>query len=267
MKIKGNSINQEWVYTIRSITVKGVEVEPRGQKTSEILHHTVSVDMRYPVLTIPSRRLSYRFMAAEAYWILSGDDSVEGIAPWNSKIASYSDDGKTFFGAYGPKIVSQLKYVVEKLQTDQDTRQAGMTIWRESPPDTKDVPCTVAIFANIRNYKLNLHVFMRSSDVWLGLPYDVFNFSMLGHLICGHLLNGYISKLPVEPGNLYLTAMSSHIYHRNLDDANECSNCDLPNDETPTPSLLHQSPKLLMTTLKKIRDSSKDKDLRWWEKS
>ena len=259
-------MNHEWIETITKILAWGSNVEPRGKRTLEIPQHTVAVPMRLPVLTVPERKLSYQFMAAEAYWILSGDNTVAGISPWNKRIADFSDNGETFFGAYGPKIEYQLEYVVRKLAEDPDTRQAGLTIWRECPPQTKDVPCTVAIFASIRNSRLNLSVYMRSSDAWLGLPYDVFNFSMLGHLICCRLnQNHYVTSDKVSPGTLYLTAASSHLYEDQWAQAEalvEMPNIDIQNE---TPEILFKDESQLMWNLKVLRETKAGDAYRWWE--
>lgn len=250
-----------WLEAINDILTNGHEVSPRGKLTREIPQRTMVVDMRKPVLMVPERSLSYKFMAAEAYWILTGDDRVDTIAPYNKRIAEFSDNGETFFGAYGPKIVSQLDYVVRKLVEDQDTRQAGLTIWRENPQPTKDVPCTVAAFFNIRNNLLNAHVFMRSSDVWLGVPYDVFNFSMLAHLVCAHLRK---QGLDVLPGQLYLTAASSHLYAHNWDDAKACLVSGTLS-QNKTPSALFEDPEDCIAWLRDLRDTLPGDDLRWWE--
>jgi len=252
-----------WISSLADIMSYGSTVSPRGQETKEVLQRTMVVDMRRPVLDLSERKLSYTFMTAEAYWILNGDDSVEGIAPFNKHISQFSDDGKTFFGAYGPKIVGQLQYVVDKLVQDQDSRQAGLTIWRENPPETKDVPCTIAVFFNIRQGKLNCNVFMRSSDVWLGVPYDVFNFSMLSHLVCCLLTAEGVS---IEPGNLYLTAASSHLYARNFEAANACLESSLPGLQPKTPEKMFRSTFALMKRLSDLRYSRPgDWWLRWWE--
>lgn len=255
--------SRTWLEAVNDILTNGDLVAPRGKMTREILQRTIVVNMRKPVLRVPDRSLSYRFMAAEAFWILSGDDRVATIAPYNSRIKDFSDDGERFFGAYGPKIVAQLPYVIEKLQADEDSRQAGLTIWRECPPQTKDVPCTVAIFFNIRGGKLNAHVFMRSSDVWLGVPYDVFNFSMLSHLVCG-LLNARRRADAVSPGRLFLTAASSHLYETNWEDARRCLTSQVL-DQVETPELLWNDPTYLMSELKTIRDSRPGDACRWWE--
>lgn len=253
-----------WLEAVNDILTNGELVAPRGKLTKELPQRTMVVDMRRPVLLVPERSLNYRFMAAEAYWILSGDDTVTGIAPYNSRIAEFSDDGERFFGAYGPKILGQLDYVVTKLKADHDTRQAGLTIWRENPPATKDVPCTVAVFFSLRGRLLNAHVFMRSSDVWLGVPYDVFNFSMLAHLVCGLLNDDRASAELYEPGRLHLTAASSHLYEINWADAKLCLGSSVV-DQTPTPKLLWNDYLALLERLKELRDTKPGHELRWWE--
>jgi thymidylate synthase len=249
-----------WLLTLSDLLKHGLHVAPRGQATTEILQHTMVVDMRYPVVLLPERKLSEKFLGAEAHWILSGDDRVETIAPYNTRIAEFSDDGLTFFGAYGPRLVEQLDYVVEKLKSDKDTRQAGLTLWRPNPPQTKDVPCTVAMFFNIRDGKLNAHVFMRSSDVWLGVPYDVFNFSMIAHLICCRLGGGVY-----EPGSLHLTAASRHLYLRDMDKARECLAAGCVRHAgraAPTPPAIFRDEDWLMETLSDIRAGIKE--AKWW---
>jgi thymidylate synthase len=256
-----------WKNTIREIITTGIRVAPRGRPTMEILQHTISIDMTRPVLNIDARKLSYKFMAAEAFWILLGSDLVVDIAGYNSRIADFSDDGKKFFGAYGPKIVSQMDYVVGKLVKDRDTRQAGLTLWRENPPETKDVPCTIAMFFNIREHKLNAHVFMRSSDVWLGLPYDVFNFSMVAHKVCAmvnmHTQSSDGSQITV-PGTLFLTAASSHLYEDNYADAVDCLQ-EITRPQNQTPETMYLNSLSLDISLMDLRDTKFGDALRWWE--
>ena len=147
-----HNANFEWLSELSWAFNKGNDVTPRGQLTKEVLQQTSIVSMRRPVITLPERKLSTKFLGGEAYWILSGDNRVETIAPYNKNIVNYSDDGVTFFGAYGPRILSQLDYVIDKLKSVADTRQAVLTIWRENPPETKVVPCTVSVQFLIRDH-------------------------------------------------------------------------------------------------------------------
>lgn len=266
-----NTATQTWLTGLNDLLKHGAEISPRGQPTLELPQRTFTIDMKHPVVMATERKLNYKFMAAEAYWILSGDDQVKTIAPYNKRIAEFSDDGVVFFGAYGPKIHQQLPYVVVKLLMDPDTRQAGLTIWRESPPETKDVPCTVALFWQLRANRLNCHAFMRSSDIWLGLPYDLFNFSMLSHKVCAQLNEARTNEDPVNPSNiqpgaLFLTAASSHLYQRDADLARVCATvAGQLFTEAATPPLLWLSDRLLMERLKDARDNRPNS--RWWEKT
>lgn len=253
-------MNVEWLRLISTTLEHGEERAPRGKLTRDLRQHTIVIDARFCVLAIPARKLNYHFMAAEAYWILSGDDRVATIAPWNIKIAEFSDDGERFFGAYGPKVKAQLPYVIEKLLEDRDTRQAGLTLWRESPPKTKDIPCTISIFFSLVDNQLSCHVYMRSSDQWLGLPYDLFNFSMLTHLVCCRY-NERHGGDTISPGWLFLTAASSHLYEPQWGLAQACLDENRVELTYSTPELMYVDENYLMATLKRLRD---DKTNRWW---
>lgn len=259
--------NTAWAWSLERVFEDGGLVSPRGMKTRELQNDTITCALDRPVVVEPARKLSYRFMAAEAYWILSGDDTVAGIAPWNDRIKEFSDDGVTFFGAYGPKIKDQLPWAIATLERDRDTRQAGITIWREKPVPSKDIPCTVAIWFQIREGKLDVSVFMRSNDRWLGTPYDIFNFSMLGMLVCGQL-NKY--GVVVAPGALRLTAASGHLYEKDWESARRiiAENPWMRGPEHATPSVpcnLWDGSVDLMNYLKDLRDTKPGNTLRWWE--
>ena len=270
-----HSANFEWLSELSWVLNKGNSVAPRGQVTKEALQQTAIVNMRRPVVTLEERKLSTKFLGGEAYWILSGDNRVETIAPYNKNIINYSDDGQTFFGAYGPRIMSQLDYVVDKLKSDADTRQAVLTIWRENPPATKDVPCTVAVHFMIRDHKLNCHVYMRSNDLWLGFPYDVFNFSMLSHLVCCRLNASASTNADViKPGMLYHTASSRHIYEQHFEQAEKLTKqYDLSAmtmeelkllETAETKTDMYLSEVHLMHVLDSLRKDGKSSEYKWW---
>lgn len=206
--------NGMWIGLLQQIGLIGDASSPRGQHTRELLATTSIIKMNQPIVTAPARKLGYKFQAAEAAWILSKDNRVATIKEFSKDIAKFSDDGVTFFGAYGPRIISQIYGVAAKLVEDRDSRQAVLTIWRENPPASKDIPCTVALQWVIRENMLHCIVTMRSSDVWLGWPYDVFNFSMVSGYLAIMLKKAGVW---VRLGNLYLTAGSQHLYERNED--------------------------------------------------
>ena len=187
--------------------------KPRNLKCYEVLNDDWSVDMDDPVITIPERKLSYDFMMGEAAWMLEGRNDVESVSKFANSIKRFSDNGITFYGAYGPKIIDQWPYVLDALEKDKNTRQAVINIWRENPRSSLDVPCTLSLqfFLREASDELWLHTIatMRSNDAWLGTPYDTFNFSAISFYLC-LLLNQRETKCKL--GKLTIQAGSRHLY-------------------------------------------------------
>lgn len=200
-------LNSAYSGIAKTLIGTGASVSPRGLKTREQLG--VSLRVERPLQNIlyhPARHLNYKFMVAEFLWILFGYDDVKTISKYNSKYVDYSDDGVSLWGAYGPRLQVNLPYALGKLKEDHDTRQAVVEIWRTPWQPTKDVPCTLTLQFIWRD-ELNLIVNMRSSDIWLGLPYDYYVFSQLLNLMC--------YRLDAYPGFIQLNLGSSHLYESN----------------------------------------------------
>lgn len=235
------TVNAEWQRLLRHILQYGSQCRPRNMTTKEIIGFQTDVPMSAPVITLKERNLGYKFLTAEAAWIASGDNRVSTIKPYSKMIAQFSDDGYSYFGAYGPKFVDQVSYVVEALVRDPVSRQAVINIWREKPAQTRDVPCTLSFQYFLRQsgtenqYELHCAATMRSSDAWLGWPYDVHNFSALAAFVMILLRKRFADQRVQEKlreedrvvpeirlGRLYLTAGSQHLYKRDWEDAQKC---------------------------------------------
>lgn len=212
-----SSADSAWVDLLNDVLRAGAPVAPRGQKTLELLAYRKIFDMRFPVVTNDKRQLGYRFMPASAAWILSGDCRVATIAPFSKEISRFSDDGEIFAGAYGPRVARQLPAVIGNLAKDPMSRQAVIDIWEGINRFSKDVSCTLSVQFLLRGGWLHTIVSMRSSDAWLGWPYDVFDFTMLSGLVALHLRDktGRAWKL----GTLTMNCGSQHLYERNWEDA------------------------------------------------
>lgn len=115
--------------------------------------------------------------------------------------------------------VGQLHALIWLLKNKPDSRQAIMSMWE--PNDlfcairggNFDIPCTLSLNFLIRDGKLNLTATMRSNDVWLGTPYDVFCFTALQRLIA--------EVLEIPTGWYQHNVMSMHLYARNVKKASE----------------------------------------------
>lgn len=215
LSIENESFGDAWYYLLYDLIRDGDGNLARGLPTRELLGVSVKVtNARNCILDHPRRNLNFKFMVAEWLWIVSGSNNLEDIARYNSKLREFSDDGSTLAGAYGPRLIPQLLWALTALHNDGDSRQVVMSIWTPNPAPSKDIPCTLGIQLFIRKAALHGIVTMRSSDVWLGLPYDFFCFAQL--LAC------FAGELGTRVGSLQFNLGSSHLYESNLVEAQGC---------------------------------------------
>ena len=221
MKNIMHTADVQWRSRLSSLLRDGMGAAPRGKQVLEQLHASIAVNIEESLVSDSMRKLNYRFAAAEALWIIQGHNEVEILAKYNPRMRDFSDDGLILAGAYGPRLVPQFKWVVDKLLEDESTRQAVASIWTPNPEPSKDIPCTIALTFMVRNGMLHCHAFMRSSDVWLGVPYDLFSFSQVALFILAkyNSIKRFESAHAIMPGRLYLTAASSHLYAEHFDSA------------------------------------------------
>lgn len=257
--VDSSNFAEGWVNLLAKIIVNGRGSSPRDQATKELIPAQLYItDMRNNILNHPARGLSFRFMVAEWLWITAGYHDVATIARYNKNIAQFSDDGVTFNGAYGPRIQPQMAYLLNTLQKP-DSRQAVASIWTPNPGPSKDIPCTLTWQMFVRDGKLHAIVNMRSSDIWLGLPYDFFNFSMMSMEVAG--------SLNLEPGSMTFNLGSSHLYRRDLDKAMEVQDRSSEMDfvrTNPLPGLCPAD--LIFKTVDLMDDHTIARDHHWvWE--
>lgn len=211
------------------------EAAPRGQKVKELIGASFTLNNpRARLIASKVRNVNYGFAVGEFCWYARGDNDLTTMAYYNKRMPGFSDDGETLNSAYGRRILgeyfgndgsSQWESVLEELKRDSDSRRAIMVI--NQPRDlakavsvgSKDVPCTLALQLLIRDRKLHLSVTMRSNDVWWGLPYDVFSFTLLQECFMMTLRR---EGVPVDDvGRYHHHAGSLHLYERHFKEADE----------------------------------------------
>lgn len=147
----------------------------------------------------------------ELSWYLAGSRDVRFIGYYLPHYKEFSDDGKTVYGAYGPRMFGkvgprQVDNVINLLKKKSDSRQAVIQLFDASDivDEHKDIPCTCTLQFLIRQNRLHMITNMRSNDAFLGLPHDVFAFTMLQEIVA--------RSLDVELGTYKHAVGSLHLY-------------------------------------------------------
>ena len=150
----------------------------------------------------------------ELCWYLAKTDDLHFIEYYLSAYKKFAD-GDKLLGAYGPRLydwrgIDQMSSVGRLLETKQDTRQAVVQLFDSSDltGEQRDVPCTCTLQFLLRKGKLHLIAHMRSNDAYLGLPHDIFCFTMLQEIMARSLSAGL--------GTYKHVVGSLHLYERDI---------------------------------------------------
>ncbi len=147
----------------------------------------------------------------ELLWYLAGSNELAFIAYYIKRYRKESSDGRTIHGAYGPRLfnlhgVDQVRNVINLLKRRRDSRRAVIQLFDASDleRDYKEIPCTCTLQFMVRRGRLHMFTSMRSNDAFLGLPHDVFVFTMLQEI--------FARTLDVEVGEYMHAVGSLHLY-------------------------------------------------------
>ena len=112
--------------------------------------------------------------------------------------------------------IDQLKIVLEKLYKDPTDRRLIVTAWRPDELDQMALPACHLLWQLIvsqASNRINMCMYMRSCDMFLGVPFNISSYAMLLNLIA--YATGY------RPGTLTMFLADLHIYENHLEQVNE----------------------------------------------
>ncbi len=176
-------------------------------------------------LPVPgNRRYWPRVAAVEVAWQLMGTRDPAFVLERAPKLWSkFVEDGslKTAYG-YRWRLHfgrDQLQLAVDELRDNPTNRQLYVSAWDPSTdglggPQPKNVPCPVGFSLTRTGRDLHCSVFIRSSDVFVGLPYDVMVYALTTDAVamsCG-----------LRPASLHVTLAHPHYYDPHAQYVEDC---------------------------------------------
>jgi thymidylate synthase len=209
-----------------------------------------NIGQQFPLLT--TKKMFFRGIVEELLWFLRGSTNAKdlqekGVHIWDGNSSrEYLDSiGKQDYveGELGPvygwqwrkfgkdygnkedsKCVDQIKYVIEELQKDNNSRRAVLSAWNPVDLDKMALPPCHILYVFYKNKDgLSCHMTMRSSDLFLGLPFNIASTALLTHILA--------KVLHIKPNEVSLSLCDAHIYEEHVEKVNiqlEKENFQLP---------------------------------------
>jgi len=153
---------------------------------------------------------------------------------WKTPIEHAQETYKDSFGSqynrqsyFHEKETDQLKNLINGLKNDPNGRRHIITAWNPGELDQMALPpChMMAQFYVNKNKELSCHMYQRSVDVFLGLPFNIASYSLFTHMIAQVCDYGV--------GELVISTGDTHIYKDHIEQVKE----QLTREEFPLPTL------------------------------
>ena len=235
------SVDKQYQNLISHILKNGLDMQDRTKIGSRsIFGHQMCFDLQegFPLLT--TKKVFFRGIIAELLWFLSGSTDAtvlqkKNVHIWdgntskeNLETLGFSDrregDGGPIYGFqmrhfgadyescdsnYEKKGFDQVAEVLRLLKTEPSSRRIVMNLWDSSKiKEMVLAPCHVLYQFQVREGKLFCHLYQRSGDVGLGVPFNIASASLMTFIfakLCGY-----------SPGSLVYTLGDAHIYQNHI---------------------------------------------------
>ncbi|MEU6718972.1 thymidylate synthase [Nonomuraea sp. NPDC046802] len=213
---RAQTFHEAYTRVLRQVTTSpDHRISTRGNASLELLD--VSFRITDPTQRVPylaTRPINLAYNWAEVLWYWSGRADLDMIGYYAPMMKASSHDGRTLTGtaygrslfAAGPDGRSQWQRVLDLLGKDNGTKRAVLSIFSPTElvtDDNPDVSCTIAAQFFLREERLHLTGYMRGNDAFMGLPSDVFSFTVLQEL-AAHLLGVQVGHYSHHVGSMHV---------------------------------------------------------------
>jgi thymidylate synthase len=153
---------------------------------------------------------------------------------WRTPILHKQDTYRDDFGNYYNRASSihfketdQIKNLVEGLKKDPNGRRHIINAWNSGELDTMALPpCHVmSQYYVSKDNRLSCHMYQRSVDVFLGLPFNIASYALLTHMLA--------QVCDLKVGELIISTGDTHIYKDHIEQVKT----QLSRTEYPLPTL------------------------------
>lgn len=241
-----NTEENQYLTSINNILINGYDEIGRNGKTRSIFGDSSMkfslANGKIPIIT--TKKMAWKTCLRELLWFINGstDNSIlnqQNVHIWDMNstrdfldkqgLTNYVDGdigpmygfqwrhyGANYHGCkydYKDEGIDQLQNVINLLKNPEtrSSRRILMTSWNTTELDNMTLyPCHVICQFNVQDgNKLSCAFYQRSSDMFLGKPFNIASYAFLTHLLAKHC--GLIAH------ELYCFNGNCHIYEQHLD--------------------------------------------------
>ena len=229
---------RQYLDLLQRILDEGVEQQDRtGVGTLAVFGHQMRFDLAEGFPLVTTKKLHLRSIVHELLWFLSGDTNVRylqdnKVGIWDEWADSEGDLGPVYgkqwrdWETADGRHLDQIAALIELIKRDPASRRQIVTAWNPGEIDRMALaPCHCLFQTQVARGRLNLQLYQRSCDAFLGLPFNIASYALLTHMLA--------DQCGLEPGVFVWTGGDTHLYSNHLEQAR----LQLTREPRPLPTL------------------------------
>lgn len=208
------------------------KVNRTGTDTLSVFGYQMRFDLRKGFPLVTTKKMFWRGIVGELLWLISGSTNVkplqeQGIHIWdewadiNGELGPvYGTLWRNWLQNYRHKVgtIDQLQNTINDIRYNPTSRRLIVTAWSPSDlPEMRLPPCHMIYQFNVREpYRrdprlLDCGMTMRSTDIFLGLPFNIASYALLTHMVA--------RCTGMEAGDLVINFGDLHLYNNHIEQA------------------------------------------------
>ena len=219
---------QQYLNTLAYIRDNGAKREDRtGTGTLSHFGHVMHFNLTYGFPLLTTKKMHFKSIVHELIWFLSGSTNIQYLKDNNVRIWNeWADENGEVGPLYGKQWrrwqkpdgeeLDQLQQAIDLIKNDPYSRRIMVSAWNPGEIDKQALPACHSFYqfyVDPDKKTLSCMMYMRSADMFLGVPFDIASYALLTHLVA------HITGL--EPLELVVIMGDTHIYLNHLEQVDE----------------------------------------------
>lgn len=223
---------KQYLDLMQEVLEEGNYVEDRtGVNTLELFGKQKEYDLQEGFPLVTTKKMFWNGVVDELFWFLSGSTNVNDLPERTQQIwDKWANEDGELGPVYGKqwrewnqaliedeqrvlKSEDQILGVQESIKNNPNSRRHIVSAWNVLEIDDMALPpCHLLFQFNVRKDKyLDCHLYQRSADICLGVPFNIASYSLLTHM--------FANVTDYEPGKFIHSIGSAHVYRNHIDNA------------------------------------------------